>query len=66
MLIERLLRVSDFADRLGLRPSTARAWILHRRIRVIRVGKRAIRIPESEVQKIIEAGTIPARGERND
>lgn len=60
---EKLLRAGEFADRLGLRVSTVRAWILHRRIRVVRVGKRAIRIPASEVGKIIEAGTIPARGE---
>jgi excisionase family DNA binding protein len=58
---ERLLRVPDFADRLGLRVSTVRSWVLHRRIRVVRVSKRAIRIPESEADKIIEAGTIPAR-----
>ena len=61
---EKLLRASDFADRLGLRVSTIRAWILHRRIRVVRVGRRAVRIPASEAQKIIEAGTIPARVER--
>jgi len=59
-----LLRAPEFAERLGLRVSTVRAWILHRRISVVRVGRRAIRIPASEIQKIIEAGTIPARGER--
>lgn len=60
---EKLLRAGDFAERLGLRVSTVRAWILHRRIRVVRVGRRAIRIPASEAQKLIEAGTIPARAE---
>jgi excisionase family DNA binding protein len=57
---EKLLRVAEAAEQLGLQVSTIRAWILHRRINVIRVGRRAIRIPSSAVQKIIDAGTIPA------
>lgn len=60
---ERLLRVSEVADHLGLRVSTIRAWVLHRRIEAVRVGRRAIRIPAGAVQKIIDAGTIPARQE---
>jgi len=61
---EKLLHVTEVAEQLGLRASTIRAWLLHRRIRAVRVGRRAIRVPASEVQKIIEAGTIPAREER--
>ena len=58
---ERLLRPGEAAEQLGLRVSTIRAWILHRRIPAVRVGRRAIRIPQSAVQSIIEAGTIPVR-----
>lgn len=61
---EKLLRVSEVAERLGLRVSTVRAWILRRRIPVVRVSSRAIRVPESAVAKLIEAGTIPARESR--
>lgn len=61
---ERLLRVTEVAERLGLRVSTIRAWVLHRRIEAVRVGRRAIRIPASAVQTIIEAGMIPAREPR--
>ena len=55
------LRVEEFAARLNIKPSTARAWLLRRRIAKIRVGSRAIRIPASEVDRIIAEGTIPAR-----
>lgn len=58
---ERLLRVSESAAELAVKESTIRAWILSRRIGVVRVGRRAIRIPASEIAKLIEAGRIPAR-----
>jgi excisionase family DNA binding protein len=61
---DKLLRVSEAAERLGLQISTIRAWVLHRRISVVRVGRRAIRIPSSAVHKIIEAGAIPAKEDR--
>jgi excisionase family DNA binding protein len=61
---DKLLRVTEVAERLGLRVSTIRAWVLYRRIEAVRVGRRAIRIPSSAVQKIIEAGMIPAREPR--
>jgi excisionase family DNA binding protein len=57
---ERLLRVSEGARELALKESTLRAWILTRRIRVVRIGRRAIRIPMSEVVRLIEEGTVPA------
>jgi excisionase family DNA binding protein len=64
-ITSRLLRVPEFAERLGLRPSTVRAWILHRRVAFVRIGLRAIRIPESEAQRLIGTGFVPAR-EPND
>ena len=56
-----LLRVEDFASRLYIKPSTARAWVLRRRIAKVRLGSRAIRIPASEVSRLITEGLIPAR-----
>lgn len=61
---ERLLRPQEAAEQLGLRVSTVRSWILHRRIEVVRVGRRAVRIPSTAVQRLIEAGRVPAREER--
>ena len=56
----QLLRVDEVAQRLNLKVSTIRAWILKRRIPYIRLG-RAIRISESVLLYLIEAGTVPAR-----
>jgi len=61
---DKLLRVTEVAERLGLRASTIRAWILQRRIEAVRVGRRAIRVPSSAVQRIIEVGVIPVREQR--
>ena len=59
-----LLTVPDFAERLAIKESTVRAWILRRRICFIRVNGRAVRIPESEIERIISAGIVPALPDR--
>ena len=56
----KLLRLDEFAERLGIKPSTARSWAFARRISKVRVGRRAIRIPESEIQRIVREGFVPA------
>jgi excisionase family DNA binding protein len=60
----KLLNVNQVADSLGLKPSTIRAWIAQRRIAVARIG-RSVRVPEDEIRRLIEEGTIPARKQRN-
>lgn len=59
-----MLTVRETAQRLGLKDSTIRAWIAHRRIGIVRLG-RAVRIPVEEVERLVAEGTIPARGKRN-
>lgn len=56
-----LLTVSEVAARLNLRESTIRAWLLRRRICWVRVGRRAVRVPLSEIDRIIAQGTVPRR-----
>jgi excisionase family DNA binding protein len=56
-----LLRIEQFAALLNIKESTARAWLLRRRIAKVRIGQRAIRIPATEVARLIDEGTIPAR-----
>jgi len=57
---ESLLSVRDAAKALGLSVACIRAWISKRRISVVRLG-RAVRIDPAEVQRLIAAGTTPAR-----
>ena len=59
-----LLRVDQAADLLAVKPSTLRAWLLRRRIAKERIGRRAVRIPSAEVERIIAEGMIPAREPR--
>jgi excisionase family DNA binding protein len=59
-----LLTIPEVARRLSLKESTIRAWLLARRLSRVRVGRRAVRIPASEIERLIEQGTIPAREDR--
>lgn len=58
-----LLTVSAAAVELGVSVHTVRAWIARRRIGHVRLG-RAVRIPASEIARLIELGTVPAISER--
>jgi len=60
-----LLRVSQFAESGNIRESTVRAWILQGKISIVRLGGRAVRIPRSELDRLISEGTVPARRDRN-
>ena len=57
---DRLLTVPEAAEALALKTKTIRAWIAVRRIGCVRLGS-AVRVPVSEVERLIEGGTIPAR-----
>jgi excisionase family DNA binding protein len=58
-----MLTVRETAERLGLRECTIRAWLSARKISFVRLG-RAVRIPESEVSRLIETNTVPRREPR--
>jgi excisionase family DNA binding protein len=60
----QLLSVPAFAARLGVQPSTIRAWLMARRISKVKLGRRVL-IPNSEVSRLIERGLIPALPERS-
>ena len=52
-----LYRVEEAANRLNIQTGTMRRWIFDRKIAVVRVGTRAVRIPASEIERIIFNGT---------
>ena len=56
--VKRLNKIPEGAEKLGISPKTLWAWIGARRIGVHRVG-RAVRIPESEIQRILSEGYCP-------
>jgi excisionase family DNA binding protein len=54
METQRLLRVSEVAERLALREGTIRVWLSEGRIPRVRVGPRSIRIPSEAVERLIK------------
>lgn len=62
----RLLTLQEFSQSLGIKLSTARAWILRKKIRYIKIG-RAVRVPEEVVKDLIRRGTVvPRQAEHNN
>lgn len=59
---EKLNTIRETAQRWGQAEVTIRTRIARGQIGIVRLG-RSIRIPESEIERIIEAGFIPARSE---
>lgn len=56
----QLVNIEGAAAFLGLKPSTLRAYVLRRRIPYVKIG-RAVRIKTSDLEKVVEAGTVPAK-----
>jgi excisionase family DNA binding protein len=59
-----LLTVQEFAAALRLKPSAVRRWIREEKVTTVHVG-RLVRIPASEVDRIVQSGTRLARGVTN-
>lgn len=56
-----LLNVGQAAEKLNVTESCIRRWVLERRIATVKVGRRLIRIPTSEISRLIDAGFRPPR-----
>ena len=52
--------IKEAAGRLNVSPWTIRNWIASRKMACVHLG-RLIRVPESELQRIVQNGTIPAQ-----
>ena len=61
------LTVKQSAETLNLSVHTIRAWIASRRLGHVRLG-RSVRVPMSEIERIVQRGTVPAldEGEPSD
>ncbi len=58
-----MLTAREAAQRLGIKESTVRAWILCRRIAYVKVGRRSVRICAEVIEEFIRRNTVPAREE---
>jgi excisionase family DNA binding protein len=60
MAAVKLVKVPEAAEMLALSQKTVWQWIGERRIGVVRLG-RAVRVPVSEIERLMEEGMTPAR-----
>ena len=62
-MMKDCVTVREAAERLGLRESTIRKWILQRRIGVVRLG-RAVRLRAADLDKMLTEAYRPPIGEK--
>ena len=61
--VSDLLTVAESAAFLRLKPSTVRAWILHRKIAHVKLGGRVF-LRRTDCEALIAAGFVPASAHR--
>jgi excisionase family DNA binding protein len=54
---QKLITITEAAERLSLRPGTLRRWVGLRKIEYIKAG-RSVRICEEEIGRIVREGTV--------
>lgn len=64
-LHERFISVADFARGIGVCQGTIRKWMKDRKITYVKYGY-AVRIPESEIDRLIKENLRPATAETDD
>ena len=57
---DALNRVDEACAKLNIKEPTLRRWILLRKVTYVKIG-RSVRIPESEINRIIVEGTVKMR-----
>jgi excisionase family DNA binding protein len=58
-----LLTIQDFASSLQVTTACVRRWITERKIATIKLG-RLVRIPATEIDRLVATGLRPARPAR--
>jgi excisionase family DNA binding protein len=57
--MRRLIRLSDAAERLGVKPATLRDWFLKRKhLEFVKAG-RAVCVTEQSIERFIDANLVP-------
>lgn len=56
----QLLSTREFAHEIGVSEACVRRWTLLRKVNVVRLG-RLVRIPRTEIRRLMDEGTVPAR-----
>ena len=59
MVSTKLITIREAAERLGLKESTIRKYILKRQIAYVKPSVRAVRSPIEELERILAAGLRP-------
>ena len=59
MVSTKLITIREAAERLGIKESTIRKYILKRQIAYVKPSVRAVRIPIEELERILVAGLRP-------
>jgi len=57
---QKLTTVRQASEILGISSHTLRAWIAARKVEAVRLG-RAVRVPMTEIERLIADGRIPRR-----
>ena len=57
-----LVSVEEAAEILRLKPSTVRAWVLHRRIPYVKLGRRVL-FRRADLEALIARSVVPAPAE---
>jgi excisionase family DNA binding protein len=60
-MTRKLHRVPEAAGEMNISAKTLWNWISQGKIAVVRLGGRAVRISQEEIDRLIEEGTQPAR-----
>jgi excisionase family DNA binding protein len=62
--MSKVIRLSNAAERLGVKTPTLRDWFLKRKyLDFVKIG-RAVCVTEDSIERFIVANTIPARGDK--
>jgi excisionase family DNA binding protein len=57
--MDKLLTIPEFAEHLRVTVAMVRRMVLEKRVSIIKIG-RLVRVPHSELERLIAEGTRPA------